>query len=223
MVELAAQVMPYVTAAAGVYGAAVLSKVEDEAADATVSLGRRVLQREAARGSGDALTDMCLSRLAAVYRALGRHAEALPLQQRVLETRKDGYLRGPPTGLRYPDPWIHAHLGDLAATYEGLGRYAEALPLRQEAVEIIRARGDGYPDIANALDNLAATCAALGNHSWAVQLREQALEITEHARGPRHEDTTTRLSNLASARAMNLKEIEARLYQQSSPAPDDSR
>jgi hypothetical protein len=36
---------PYLTAAAGAYGTAVLVKARDQAADATVGLGRRLLQR----------------------------------------------------------------------------------------------------------------------------------------------------------------------------------
>ena len=36
---------PYVTAALGAYGGAVLTKVQDDAADATVGIGRRLLQR----------------------------------------------------------------------------------------------------------------------------------------------------------------------------------
>jgi len=36
---------PYLTAAAGAYGTAVLVKTKDQAADATVGLGRRLLQR----------------------------------------------------------------------------------------------------------------------------------------------------------------------------------
>lgn len=42
---LAAEVSPYVTAAIAAYGGAVLVKAEDQAADATVGLGRRLLQR----------------------------------------------------------------------------------------------------------------------------------------------------------------------------------
>ena len=42
---MAADVMPYVTAAASAYGGAVLAKVRDDTADATVSFGRRILQR----------------------------------------------------------------------------------------------------------------------------------------------------------------------------------
>ena len=42
---LAAQITPYISAAAAAYGGAVLAKVRDDAADATVGLGRRLLQR----------------------------------------------------------------------------------------------------------------------------------------------------------------------------------
>ena len=43
--SVAAEMMPYVSAAVGAYGGAVLAKVGDDAADATVGLGRRLLQR----------------------------------------------------------------------------------------------------------------------------------------------------------------------------------
>lgn len=42
---LAAEMMPYVSAAVGAYGGAVLARVRDDAADATVGLGCRLLQR----------------------------------------------------------------------------------------------------------------------------------------------------------------------------------
>lgn len=43
--SLAAQIAPYVTSAVGAYGGAVLAKTRDDMADATVGLGRRLLQR----------------------------------------------------------------------------------------------------------------------------------------------------------------------------------
>ena len=43
--SLAAEMTPYVSAAAAAYGGAVLARVRDDAADATVGLGRRLLQR----------------------------------------------------------------------------------------------------------------------------------------------------------------------------------
>lgn len=45
VVSLAAEMTPYISTAAGAYGVAVLARVRDEAADATVGLGRRMLQR----------------------------------------------------------------------------------------------------------------------------------------------------------------------------------
>jgi len=45
VVSLAAQVVPYASAAVGAYGGAVLAKVRDDAADAAVGLGRRLLQK----------------------------------------------------------------------------------------------------------------------------------------------------------------------------------
>ena len=53
---LAAEMTPYVSAAVGAYGGAVLATVQDEAADATVGLGRRLLQRVfGSRREGEAL------------------------------------------------------------------------------------------------------------------------------------------------------------------------
>jgi hypothetical protein len=55
---LAAEMTPYVSAAVGAYGGAVLAKVRDEAADATVGLGRRLLQRVfGSREEGEPLPD----------------------------------------------------------------------------------------------------------------------------------------------------------------------
>jgi hypothetical protein len=42
---VAAEMTPYISAAVGAYGVAVLTKVRDDAADATVSLGCRLLQK----------------------------------------------------------------------------------------------------------------------------------------------------------------------------------
>lgn len=56
--SLAAEMTPYVSAAVGAYGGAVLAKARDEAADATVGLGRRLLQRIfGTRGEGEPLPD----------------------------------------------------------------------------------------------------------------------------------------------------------------------
>ena len=43
--SLVAEMSPYITAAVSAYGGAVLARAKDEAADATVGLGRRLLQK----------------------------------------------------------------------------------------------------------------------------------------------------------------------------------
>lgn len=45
MTSVAAAVVPYVSAAMGVYGAAVVARVQEAAADATVGVGGRLLRR----------------------------------------------------------------------------------------------------------------------------------------------------------------------------------
>ena len=55
---LAAEVAPYASAAAAAYGGAVLAKVRDDAADVTVGLGCRLLQRIfGTRGHGEPLPE----------------------------------------------------------------------------------------------------------------------------------------------------------------------
>jgi hypothetical protein len=56
--SLAAEIVPYMSAAASAYGGAVLARVRDDAADATVGLGRRLLQRVfGARAPGEQLPE----------------------------------------------------------------------------------------------------------------------------------------------------------------------
>lgn len=56
--SLAADIVPYMSAAASAYGGAVLARVRDDAADATVGLGRRLLQRIfGTRAPGEQLPD----------------------------------------------------------------------------------------------------------------------------------------------------------------------
>ncbi|WP_327729243.1 hypothetical protein OG250_25025 [Streptomyces sp. NBC_00487] len=50
VVQLVEQASPYLTAAVGAYGVAVLTRAQDVAADATVGLGQRILQLVWQRG-----------------------------------------------------------------------------------------------------------------------------------------------------------------------------
>lgn len=67
-VSLAAEMSPYVSAAVGAYGGAVLAKLRDDAADATVGLGRRMLQRIfGSKGEGEPLPGPLADLLADPY------------------------------------------------------------------------------------------------------------------------------------------------------------
>lgn len=59
LAELVNDAWPYVTAAVGAYGAAVLKSAEESTADATVGWGHRLLQRVFGNGEApEALTDL---------------------------------------------------------------------------------------------------------------------------------------------------------------------
>jgi hypothetical protein len=59
------EIAPYITAAVTAYGAAVLSRAQDTAADATVSLGQRLLQRLVHRNEARPAVEVAVEDLAA--------------------------------------------------------------------------------------------------------------------------------------------------------------
>ncbi|MFF5075811.1 hypothetical protein ACFY36_02085 [Actinoplanes sp. NPDC000266] len=61
---MTAAVVPYVSAAVGAYGAAVLERVQDAAADSTVGLGGRLLQRFLNHGGSTAGVQGAVAELA---------------------------------------------------------------------------------------------------------------------------------------------------------------
>jgi len=63
--QVAAEMVPYATTALGAYGGAVLAKAENDAADATVGFGRRLLQRVFGRGTGGEPLPLVLAKVAA--------------------------------------------------------------------------------------------------------------------------------------------------------------
>ena len=80
--------------------------------------------------------------LAFTYWNLGRHADALPLEERALAITE--------TTLGPDHPDTATRLNNLATTYRDLGRAAEALPLQQRALAISEmALGPDHPDTAS--------------------------------------------------------------------------
>jgi hypothetical protein len=112
VVQTAAEMVPYVTTALSAYGGAVLAKVQDDAADATVGFGRRLLQRIFGRKpDGEALPPV-LARVAAypddpdylgslratIRDALEGDAQMLAEVREILAQAKSSLTSGPQTG-----------------------------------------------------------------------------------------------------------------------------
>jgi tetratricopeptide (TPR) repeat protein len=83
---------------------------------------------ETALGPDHPTTAIRLNNLALTYRALGRPADALPLEERALPITE--------TTLGPNHPTTAIRLGNLAGTYRALGRPADALPLEERAEQI---------------------------------------------------------------------------------------
>jgi len=111
-----------------------------------------------------------MGNLANTYSALGRHDNALVLQEEAVAFRKR---------VLPPDhPHIAMAMGNLAATYSALGRHDAALVLQEEVVAFRkRVLPPGHPDIAMAVGNLAATYSALGRDDDARLLKEEVVAL----------------------------------------------
>ncbi|MEU9378162.1 tetratricopeptide repeat protein [Streptomyces sp. NPDC048255] len=136
------------------------------------------------------------SNLAATYTAhLGRHHEALRLEEEVLADRER--VLGPD----HPDT-VTAR-ANLAATYTVLGRHHDAQQL-QERVLADRQRllGPDHPDTIRARANRASSYGHLGRHHDALRLQEQVLADRDRLLGSDHPDTVLARANLAGTYAL---------------------
>ncbi|MER7204157.1 hypothetical protein CG723_45475 [Streptomyces sp. CB01635] len=95
----AAEITPYVVTAIGAYGTAVLTRARDQAADATVSLGREILQRFARRNRHG-------QELESVVRDVAEDPQNPAIQEA---------LRGQLRRILQGDPELAAELGTLLA------------------------------------------------------------------------------------------------------------
>ena len=101
--------------------------------------------------------------LAAAYAALGRHAEALKLNEETLA------LRRAKLGPDHPDTLKSMH--NLAASYDALGRHADAVKLREETLALRKAKlGPDHPDTLESMNNLASSYLAAGRTREALPL-----------------------------------------------------
>jgi tetratricopeptide (TPR) repeat protein len=92
--------------------------------------------------------------LANSYDALGRHADALKLQEETLALRK--------AKLGVDDPGTLVTMNNLANSYAVLGRHADALKLFEETLALLKAKlGPEHPDTQITIYNIACVQAVL--------------------------------------------------------------
>jgi CHAT domain-containing protein/Tfp pilus assembly protein PilF len=132
-----------------------------------------------------------LNDLAALYKKIGRSADAEQLYKRAVAIEEK---------VLNPDDPRHAKtLHNLALLYEDQGRYADAERLYSRSLAIYeKAFGSDHPDVAAQLNDLADVYKAQGRHADAERLYRRSLAIREKTLGRDHPHIALSLAGLAS-------------------------
>ena len=148
-------------------------------------------QRVLPKDHPDLATSM--NNLAMAYRDLGRHKEALKMQEETLAFQQLVFPES------HPDIAISTH--NLAASYGDLGRHAEALKLKEETLAFEqRMHPEDHPDVAASMRNVAITLFKLGRFADSEVLMKRALLIKFKLFGPKHPDVLQCRENLSALR-----------------------
>jgi tetratricopeptide (TPR) repeat protein len=135
-----------------------------------------------------------MHRLAICYHGLGRHADALKLNEETLPLMKAKLGPDHRDTLRV--------MNNLASCYADLGRLAEAVKLFEETLVLQKAKlGPDHPDTLWTMSGLALCYAMLGRDAEALKLREETLALQKAKLGPDHPATLWSMHNLASSYA----------------------
>jgi CHAT domain-containing protein len=123
-------------------------------------------------------------------RDAGKYDEALPLFERVIETRKR--ILGPDA------PDLAAVIHDLAVFYYYRGDYPRAESLSNRALAIQEKKlGPEHPHVATSLNLLASFYSNKGAYAKAESLSSRAVAIKEKELGPEHPKLAYYLRTLA--------------------------
>ncbi|MHC5112080.1 MAG: tetratricopeptide repeat protein [Planctomycetota bacterium] len=132
-----------------------------------------------------------LGALAELRMAEGRYAEALELQQRVLDisTAQQGGESAA----------VAQSLGNIGFALQELGRLPEAEESLQKSVEILRRLETEPTQIAHSLNNLGCYLMDMGDFAGAESALREAVEIRREFLGNDHPGTAIALNNLAQS------------------------
>ncbi len=132
-----------------------------------------------------------LNKLAVVYRAQGKYADAEGLYKRALTIKEKALGAGHPS--------VALTLNNLANLYDVQGKYADAESLHKRALAIReKALGGRNPDVAQSLSNLAGVYKEQGKYADAEGLFKRAVAIYEKALGKDHAQVANSLIGLAA-------------------------
>src|SRR6266542_1195187 len=137
----------------------------------------------------------------------GKYDDALPLVERVLQTREMAL------GAEHRE--VAGAVNRLAELYWQKSDYAKAEPLHQRALAIReKVLGPEHPEVASSLNNLANLYRQKGDYTRAESLHLRALAIREKAFGPEHLSVAASLHNLAGLYSLRGDDAKAEpLYQ----------
>jgi serine/threonine protein kinase/tetratricopeptide (TPR) repeat protein len=136
-------------------------------------------------------TILSMIRLAHTFDDIGRHADALKLNE---ETQALCKSKLGPDHL-----YTHFSMNNLAISYGNMGLYADAVKLNEETLKLRKAKlGADHADTLLSMNNLANSYAAMGRHADALKLNEQALTLKKARLGPDHPDTLLSMEGLAA-------------------------
>ena len=126
-----------------------------------------------------------------VYMNLGLYAQAEPLLEEALATRRRLL------GEAHPDTLSAAH--DMATLHQLAGRFPEAEALNHQVLDArSRVLGPDHPDTLKSMNSLANTYARQGRLEEAEALHRKTLAARQRVLGPDHPDALKTMQNLAS-------------------------
>ena len=128
--------------------------------------------------------------LADLYVRIGLYAEAMPLQESALSTRRREFGDA--------DPRTLASINDSGAVLQMSGKTDEAEPLLLEALELRRSvLGEDHPDTIESIGNVATLRRAQTRFDEADAAYRDAIERSRRVLGNDHTDTLRLINNHA--------------------------
>jgi tetratricopeptide (TPR) repeat protein len=167
--------------------------------------GRSALKETETLGPSHRGTEQSLSTLSLALRLQGKHADALPLAQRLVAIRTKQY--GPDetsTGIA-----LHNNAEILLA----MGRYAEAEKLQAGALAAFEKKlGPVHQNTASAMHNMGAIQLKQGKHKEAEKYLRRALAAKEKALSPGNLSIAHTLESLAASLEGQGRQLEAEKF-----------